>query len=223
MAHGLQAVAVLHGLWPFSAQECIRTDVISYQQQRADSASSASSSSPLVPPANANSNASLSQRGFWQSFETKREGLGMILRTNSLQIYGPLFVSRRCIFISCVKCSGNYRLHSHSRVVLPNKRVIHQLNRSGARSWITSQAPQQEILPFIWQVVRDFRFICISANLEYCCYLQDKIREEDSASLITVIAAVEREHTGSNPCKGCFPIAISTTVHPKLQMSADRL
>ena len=83
-----------------------------YQQQRADSASSASSCSPLVPPANANSKASLSQtqRGFWQSFETKREGLGMILRANSLQIYGPLFVSRRCIFISRVKCSGNYRL-----------------------------------------------------------------------------------------------------------------
>ena len=199
-----------------------------YQQQRADSASSASSCSPLVPPANANSNASLSQtqRGFWQSFETKREGFSMILRTKSFQIYGHpfvfVFVSRRCIFISHVKCSGNYRLHSHSRVVLPNKRVIHQLSRSGARSWVASEALQQELFPFTWQLVRDFRFICIAGNLEHCCYLQDKIRE-DSASLITVIAAVEREHTGSNPCKGCFPVAISTTVHPKLQMSADRL
>ena len=89
-AHGLQAVGVLHGLLPFSAQECIGADVIIYIYIYFLSAASEQTlllPSPVVRLYHQRALAATLLYIKQGSDGVRNEGFGIILRTNSFQIY----------------------------------------------------------------------------------------------------------------------------------------
>ena len=119
MAHGLQAVGVFQGLLPFSAQECIGTDVIIYFFLSAASEQALLLPSPVVRLYHQRALAATLLYIKQGSDGVRNEGFGIILRTNSFQIYGDastllihtqlcryrhVFMSQPRICISRLKC-----------------------------------------------------------------------------------------------------------------------